>query len=92
MAGRKRNDLLSEIEGLKEALRACERRGQKAVRRARSLEAVLTKVVPRMKNWVSLPVKEETFARVITTSEVKALLAALDPDEGAPPPNEVTAC
>lgn len=75
--GANRNALLSEIKQAKDALRASEKRGRKAVTRMRELEKVLGPLLPKIENWIALPLSDDAPCRVITTGEARALLTLL---------------
>lgn len=74
----KRTALLSEIRQLKDQVRASERRGRRSTQKLRRLEQFFAALRPGMNSWVSLPVAEEAFARVMTTRQCRELLALLD--------------
>ena len=83
-----RNELLSELKQAKDALRASEKRGRKAVTRMREVEKVFGPLLPKLENWTSLPVSDDAPCRAITTGEARALVTLLkdeqrpDDDEG----------
>ena len=75
--GANRNALLSEIKQAKDALRASEKRGRKAVTRMRELEKVFGPLLPKIENWISLPLSDDAPCRVITTGEARLILQLL---------------
>jgi hypothetical protein len=81
----KRNEILSELENTRQALRASEKRGRRAVRRSRDLEKVLEPIKQRMEMWANMPLPDEqNAAKVMTIGDCRKLLALLNgeaPDE-----------
>jgi hypothetical protein len=83
-----RNALLSDLKQTKDALRASEKRGRKAVRQMRAVEKVFTGLIPKLENWTSLPLSDEAPCRAITTGEARQILTLLKGGLDTPDTNE----
>lgn len=77
-----RRNVLAEMEQLKEALRASERRAKREAKRRRDLEGVLTSLTERMKFWADSPLPDENnAARIMTVGECRRIVSILEGEE-----------
>ena len=75
----KRTDLLADLQKTKQQLDASEKRGRRAVQKARDLEKVLNNVKSRMQLWADSPLADEAnAARVLTVGDCRKILSTLN--------------